>query len=150
MDTFLPLIPVFVLGAMSPGPSLAVVVHNSIAGGRRQGVLTAIGHGIGFGIYAFVATFGLASIVTSSDAAAEFVKWAGVALLLYLAFMYFRAATRDTGEKSGHPSPRTSGRTGFWQGFLIAFLNPNTVAQLFDALATHAPILPHNPLILLS
>ena len=35
---------VFVLGAMSPGPSLAVVLRNTIAGGRSQGVATGIGH----------------------------------------------------------------------------------------------------------
>ena len=32
------------LGAMSPGPSLAVVLRNTISGGRTQGVLTGIGH----------------------------------------------------------------------------------------------------------
>ena len=42
---------VFILGAMSPGPSLAVVLRNSLSGGRRQGIMTGIGHGIGFGIY---------------------------------------------------------------------------------------------------
>ena len=52
---------VFVLGAMSPGPSLAVVLHNTMAGGRRQGVLTGIGHGLGFGLYAFLAAVGMAT-----------------------------------------------------------------------------------------
>ena len=37
------------MGAMSPGPSLAVVLRNTISGGRTQGVMTGIGHGIGFG-----------------------------------------------------------------------------------------------------
>jgi len=40
---------VCVMGAMSPGPSLAVVLRNTISGGRTQGVMTGIGHGIGFG-----------------------------------------------------------------------------------------------------
>ena len=35
------------MGAMSPGPSLAVVLRNTISGGRTQGVMTGIGHGIG-------------------------------------------------------------------------------------------------------
>ena len=46
---------VFMLGAMSPGPSLAVILSNTISGGRRQGIATGLGHGIGFGIYAFLA-----------------------------------------------------------------------------------------------
>ena len=49
---------VCVMGAMSPGPSLAVVLRNTISGGRTQGVMTGIGHGIGFGIYAFIAVMG--------------------------------------------------------------------------------------------
>ena len=35
------------MGAISPGPSLAVVLRNTISGGRTQGVMTGIGHGIG-------------------------------------------------------------------------------------------------------
>ena len=50
---------VFVLGATSPGPSLMVVLRNTMIGGRRQGVMCALGHGLGFGIYAGMAVFGL-------------------------------------------------------------------------------------------
>ena len=32
------------LGAMSPGPSLAFVLRNTISGGRQRGLTTAIGH----------------------------------------------------------------------------------------------------------
>ena len=39
------------MGAISPGPSLAVVIRNTISGGRFQGVMTGVGHGIGIGIY---------------------------------------------------------------------------------------------------
>ena len=37
---------VFMLGAMSPGPSLMVVLRNTMIGGRRQGVMCAVGHGL--------------------------------------------------------------------------------------------------------
>jgi threonine/homoserine/homoserine lactone efflux protein len=47
------------LGAISPGPSLLMVIRNTIVGGRRRGVMCAVGHGIGFGLYAGVAIFGL-------------------------------------------------------------------------------------------
>ena len=50
-------------GAASPGPSLAVVVKNTVRGGRTQGVLTGIGHGIGVGIYSFGAVVGVSAIV---------------------------------------------------------------------------------------
>ena len=50
-------------GAMSPGPSFAVVVRNTVAGGRIQGVLTGIGHGLGVGVYACGAVFGMAVVM---------------------------------------------------------------------------------------
>ena len=58
---------VFMLGAMSPGPSLAVVLRNTVSGGRSQGVATGIGHGIGFGLYAFVAAFGIAKALEANE-----------------------------------------------------------------------------------
>ncbi len=134
MDTFLPLIPVFVLGAMGPGPSLAVVLRNSIAGGRRQGVLTAVGHGIGFGLYAFVATLGLAGAVAANETFAEFVRWAGVALLIYLGFAYLRSSLKHQSDTGEALDLTVQGRAGFAQGFLIAFLNPKILAWLIAIL----------------
>ena len=58
---------VFGLGAMSPGPSLAVVLRNTMTGGRRQGISTGIGHGIGFGIYAFLAALGIATALSANQ-----------------------------------------------------------------------------------
>ena len=62
---------VCVLGAMSPGPSLAVVLRNTVAGGRLRGVMTGLGHGIGFFFYALPAVSGLAAAMDASDAAAR-------------------------------------------------------------------------------
>ena len=56
----------FILGATSPGPSLIVVLRNTLIGGRRQGVACAVGHGIGFGIYAGSAVFGLILLLDKS------------------------------------------------------------------------------------
>ena len=52
LTTILALSFVCAMGAMSPGPSLAVVLRNTISGGRLQGIMTGVGHGLGFGIYA--------------------------------------------------------------------------------------------------
>lgn len=54
------------LGAMSPGPSLAIVLRNTISGGRLEGVMTGIGHGLGFGLYAFIAVTGLSALLLTN------------------------------------------------------------------------------------
>ena len=56
---------VLILGAMTPGPSLVLVIRNTIFGGRWYGITTGIGHGIGFSIYAFAAATGIAVVVLS-------------------------------------------------------------------------------------
>ena len=37
------------LGAISPGPSLVLVISNTMAGGRTYGVATSLGHATGIG-----------------------------------------------------------------------------------------------------
>ena len=71
---------VFTLGAMSPGPSLAVVLRNTLAGGRQQGIMTGIGHGIGFGIYAFLAALGIATALSIHDSTEIILKTGGVVI----------------------------------------------------------------------
>ena len=41
-----------IVGAMSPGPSMALIIRNSIKFGRVSGILSSVGHALGIGIYA--------------------------------------------------------------------------------------------------
>ena len=53
-------------GAISPGPSLALIIRNSLKFNRTSGILSAIGHGVGIGIYATLAILGLHLILSSN------------------------------------------------------------------------------------
>ena len=53
-EAWIALATVFCLGAMSPGPSLAVVLRNTLSGGRRQGVMTGIGQALDSGYMHFL------------------------------------------------------------------------------------------------
>ena len=64
--TFIQLFTVCLLGAMSPGPSMAVVINNSIFKGRYNGILTSIGHGVGITVYATFAVLGLGLIIKNN------------------------------------------------------------------------------------
>ena len=129
---------VFILGAMSPGPSLAVVLRNTMVGGRRQGVMTGIGHGIGFGIYAFLAAAGIATALTLHESTETVLKWGGIALLLWLGLNFLKASRGEPYESSGEAGHGPSGRVGFVQGFAIALLNPKILAWM---LALYAPFI---------
>ena len=64
--TFVQVFAVCLLGAMSPGPSMAVVINNAIFKGRYNGILTSIGHGIGIAVYATFAVLGLGLIIKTN------------------------------------------------------------------------------------
>ena len=113
------------MGAMSPGPSLAVVLRNTISGGRAQGVMTGIGHGIGFGIYAFIAVMGLSALLLANESFFNFLQWAGAAVLFWLS--YNMLTYNPSGPAKEHES---TGRKGFAEGFMIAFLNPKILVFL--------------------
>ena len=107
------------MGAISPGPSLAVVLRNTISGGRMQGVMTGIGHGIGLGIYAFIAVMGLSSLLLTNKQIFNLIQWAGVLFLIWLAFSMI--TYRSSGISNEYEG---NWRRGFLEGFMIAFLNP--------------------------
>ena len=118
-----PILVVLVLGAISPGPSLVVLLRNTMEGGKARGVSCGIGHGIGFGIYAFVAIAGIAQLKASASNAATLLEITGGIFLLFLAAMMFKGSD----EESVH---KRSTRRGFAEGFLIAFLNPKILVFL--------------------
>ena len=113
------------MGAISPGPSLAVVLRNTISGGRTQGVMTGIGHGLGFGIYAFIAVMGLSSLLLANEQIFHLLQWAGALVLIWLAFnMITHKQSVSSKEHEG------SGHRGLLEGFMIAFLNPKILVFL--------------------
>ena len=118
-----PILVVLVLGAMSPGPSLAVLLRNTMEGGKARGVSCGVGHGIGFGIYAFVAIAGIAQLKASASEAATILELAGGLFLVILAAMMIKGSD----EKLEH---KHSSKRGFTEGFLIAFLNPKILVFL--------------------
>lgn len=130
---------VFALGAMSPGPSLAVVLRNTMAGGRSQGIYTGIGHGIGFGIYAFLAALGIATALSANEHVEQVLRWGGVVILLWLGTTFLRhAMAQRGGEQDQDDQHAPSDGIGFIQGFSIALLNPKIMAWM---LALYSPFI---------
>ncbi len=129
---------VFILGAMSPGPSLAVVLRNTMSGGRSQGVATGIGHGIGFGVYAFLAALGIATALSLHEGTEAILKWGGTLILVWLGVTFLRHASKGPQEGPSEEGHGPSEMAGFLQGFLIALFNPKILAWM---LALYAPFI---------
>ena len=79
-----------VLGLMViPGPATLLVLARSVSGGRRAGIATGLGIGVGDLIHSTMATFGLSALLATSALAFEVVKYIGVAYLIYLGYRAF-------------------------------------------------------------
>ncbi len=119
----------FILGATSPGPSLAVVLRNTMIGGRARGLACAVGHGIGFGFYAISVVFGLVIIMENHPSIFTLMQIVGGLFLLYLGIEMMRAEEKEIILSEGK-------REGFIEGFFIAFLNPKIAVFMLAVLSS--------------
>ncbi len=111
---------VCLLGAMSPGPSMVVVVNNAIFKNKFNGILTAFGHGIGIGIYALFAVLGISLVIETNLMVFNTIKILSIIFLLYLGIQSFFKETAlnfDQNKMEG-------GGISFLEGLSIAMLNP--------------------------
>ncbi|GAA4879404.1 LysE family translocator [Ferrimonas pelagia] len=118
------------LGAMSPGPSLALVIRNTVRGGIQQGMATAIGHGLGIALYALLVAMGLGLMITQTPWLFEAIRYLGATFLVYLAWQAIKPKPATTSSNDEASYGRYHGFSG---GFLVAFLNPK-IAIFFIAL----------------
>jgi threonine/homoserine/homoserine lactone efflux protein len=126
---WLTVVSICLLGAMSPGPSLAVVLKQTLSGGRKAGLTVAISHGLGIGLYALLCISGIAVMITTSPVLFTTLHWTGAGYLIWMGIQGLRA--RIPADPS-LPDPPTSGSAAR-DGFLIVFLNPK-IAIFFIAL----------------
>jgi threonine/homoserine/homoserine lactone efflux protein len=68
-STWLALATICILGAITPGVSLALVIKHTVGGSRASGMAAAIGHGVGVTLYALATTVGLTVVLASTPAA---------------------------------------------------------------------------------
>ena len=111
---------VCLLGAMSPGPSMVVVINNAIYKNRINGILTAIGHGFGIGIYAFFAVLGIGLIIKTNLFLFNTIKILSIFFLFYLGFQAIFSNPKMNFEKNAIKF----GVKSFLEGFTISILNP--------------------------
>lgn len=130
---WLPVLAICILGAITPGPSLAVVLRNTVNGSRLHGVATGVTHSLGIVFYALTVTTGIAVLITQTPAIFHLITWGGALYLSWIAVQ----ALRSEGSAFENADTETNTNLTIWeaskQGFLIAFLNPK-IAIFFLAL----------------
>ena len=113
-----------VLLAIAPGPGMLYVLARSLAGGKREGVLSAFGTFLGGMVHVFAAALGVSIILAKSAVAFATVKYVGAAYLCFLGVRMILDARKDTVELA--PQDFMPKRNPLWQGVATEVLNPKT------------------------
>jgi threonine/homoserine/homoserine lactone efflux protein len=121
---------VAVVVIVTPGPDTALIVRNTLVGGRRNGVRTAGGVVSGIAVWTLAAAAGVAAVVAASHPLFVGLRSVGAVYLVWLGLASLRAALRR--EQRPH---RTAGGAGggYRQGLLSNLGNPK-VAVFFTSL----------------
>lgn len=112
-----------ILLAIAPGPGMLYVLARSLAGGRREGLLSALGTFAGGMVHVVAAAAGVSLILAKSAAAFTTVKYLGAAYLCFLGIRMIRDARRD---QAVALSEQRRGGNLLWQGVMTEALNPKT------------------------
>lgn len=113
--------------AVTPGPGILYVLTRSLRGGRREGIASSFGNGIGGLVHVAAAALGLSAVLMSSATAFTAVKLAGAAYLVYLGVRTL--LDRDHGTDDLGAAEAGAHRGAFYQGIVSEVLNPK--AALF-------------------
>lgn len=111
---------------VSPGPDMALVTRNALAGGGRAAAFTAVGVGLGILAWAVAAALGVAQLLDRSAVAFNILKFAGAAYLILLGIRSLMSSKDATsGETAGPGQGRgMSAGDALRQGALGNLFNP--------------------------
>ena len=120
------------LGAMSPGPSLAVVINHTLARGSVAGSWAAISHGVAITLYAAITTFGLSVVIGNYQQIFDIIQLIGCLFLLLMAFRLL-SSSGQAREESLPATALSSNVLAIRDGLAIALFNPK-ILVFFTAL----------------
>jgi threonine/homoserine/homoserine lactone efflux protein len=109
---------------LTPGPAVLFIIARSMGQGRRAGLLSVAGIGLGNAVHAAAAALGLAALLASSPLAFSAVKYLGAGYLVLLGLR--RMISAGGSALSPEAAPEAGDRGVLGQAFVVAVLNPKT------------------------
>lgn len=101
------------------------MLARTLAGGRREGVLSSLGTFFGGLVHVVAAATGLSLVLATSATAFSIVKYAGAAYLVYLGIRMIMGARSESSDRIEMPVGQAR-HNPFWQGIATEVLNPKT------------------------
>jgi threonine/homoserine/homoserine lactone efflux protein len=114
---------------VTPGPDTALTIRNTLMGGRRAGVFSAVGVSAGQALWTIATATGIAALLAASEPAFLAVKILGSAYLIWLGLNALAAAVRGRPRHVAGVERRTLGAPkALRQGLLNNLGNPKMAA----------------------
>jgi threonine/homoserine/homoserine lactone efflux protein len=127
LTTLIPYLGACFLLAIVPGPTVTVIVANSLARGTGAGLAIVAGTQAGFLVMTLVVALGMQALVAFMGWAFDWIKLLGAAYLVWLGWKMWRS----NGELGTARAERTKSRLGMAvEGFLVILSNPKALIFL--------------------
>jgi threonine/homoserine/homoserine lactone efflux protein len=143
MTSFFAFLGISILVITTPGPDTAMTIRNTLLGGRRAGVFTALGVSIGLSIWALATSVGLVALLIASEPVFLAVKYAGAAYLIYLGAQALWGAVFHRDDPSSAAKPvarqRLAPYAALRQGLISDLSNPKIAAFFSSMLPQFVP-----------
>jgi len=124
LHTWITFLAAAVLIVIVPGPSVTVIIANSLRAGSGSGLLNVAGNQVGLLMMVLVLAAGLKTIVMSAGEIFDVLRILGAAYLIWLGLKMWRSDGRLADPATG---PARSSAHYFWQGFLVVWSNPKAL-----------------------
>jgi RhtB (resistance to homoserine/threonine) family protein len=132
-----------ILAVASPGPDFAIVLRQSLSGGRRAALWTSAGVGTAILVHTGYSVLGIGLLMRSSPAVFAAAKIVGAAYLAWLGVQALRSKPREELSIKETKGDERDARRAFTQGFLTNALNVK--ATLFFVALFTTVIAPTTP-----
>ena len=126
---------------VTPGQDTALTIRSTLLGGRRAGVLTALGVSTGQAVWTLAASAGITALLLASEPAFLAVKLAGAVYLVFLGGQMLVHALRRSPDplQVARPGGGLSSRTAYRQGVVSNLGNPKMAVFVTSLLPQFAP-----------
>jgi homoserine/homoserine lactone efflux protein len=123
LDLYLAYILTCFLIAVIPGPTVTVIIANSLTHGTRAGLLNVAGTQLGLGVMMLILVVGLSSVIAAMGWLFDWLRWAGAAYLVWMGWQLLRSP-----DLLHEARARAVPRGGFLlQGFFVLMANPKAL-----------------------
>lgn len=122
LSTYLTFIVISLGFIATPGPNVLVIISTSLSEGRTKGFQTVFGIGVAMVLQLTVAVLGTAWLVYALAQGFQWLKWGGVAYLVYLGVRHLWAAVSRE-----QPVEKAAFVGSFGRGFFVSLTNPKTI-----------------------